>query len=76
MWVKRLGMAQITDDSLLRGQVAEVLAEHGKVVADYRAGKERAFGFLVGQMMKRTQGQASPEVVNRLLKEALEFDAQ
>ncbi len=76
VWVKRLGMAQITDDSLLRGQVAEVLAEHGKVVADYRAGKERAFGFLVGQMMKRTQGQASPEVVNRLLKEALEFDAQ
>ena len=69
--VDRLGMAQISDDAVLRGQVAEVIAEHGKVVDDYHSGKERALGFLVGQVMKRTRGQASPEVVNRLLKEAL-----
>ncbi len=73
-WVDRLGMVQITDDQLLGEQVALVLAEHGKVVADYYAGRDRAFGFLVGQMMKRTRGQASPEVVNRLLKEALARD--
>ena len=72
VWVDRLGVAQITDDAVLREQVARVLAEHGKVVEDYRAGKERALGFLVGQVMKRTRGQASPEVVNRLLREALD----
>lgn len=73
--VDRLGMAQISDDAVLRRQVAEVIAEHGKVVDDYHSGKERAFGFLVGQVMKRTRGQASPEVVNRLLKEVLGSNA-
>jgi len=40
-------------------------------VADYRAGKEKAIGFLVGQVMKATRGKANPDLVNRLLKERL-----
>jgi aspartyl-tRNA(Asn)/glutamyl-tRNA(Gln) amidotransferase subunit B len=74
--VDELGMAQITDDTVLTQQVREVLEANPKVVDDYHAGKERALGFLVGQLMKRTRGQASPEVVNRLLREALASDGQ
>lgn len=69
--VARLGLSQITDEAQLRSEVGTVVREHAKVVEDYRAGKEKALGFLVGQVMKRTRGQASPEVVNRLLKEVL-----
>lgn len=69
--VARLGLSQITDEGRLRAEVEAVVGEHAKVVDDYRAGKEKALGFLVGQVMKRTRGQASPEVVNRLLREVL-----
>jgi aspartyl-tRNA(Asn)/glutamyl-tRNA(Gln) amidotransferase subunit B len=48
-----------------------VLAEHAKVVEDYKAGKKAALGFLVGQVMKSTSGKASPAVVNSLLIEKL-----
>ena len=48
-----------------------VLAEHAKVVEDYKAGKKAALGFLVGQVMKATAGKASPGVVNSLLAEKL-----
>ncbi len=70
--IEQLGMAQITDDRVLREQVTSVIADHAKVVEDYRSGKAKALGFLVGQVMKRTRGQASPEVVNRLLREMLD----
>lgn len=49
----------------------KVLAGNPGAVADYKAGKGRALGFLVGQVMKATQGQANPELVNKLLKERL-----
>ena len=51
--------------------VDEVLAANAKSVADYRAGKEKAFGFLVGQVMRQLKGQASPAVVNQVLRERL-----
>ena len=51
--------------------VDEVLAANEKSVADYRAGKEKAFGFLVGQVMRQLKGQASPAVVNQVLRERL-----
>ncbi len=70
--VDKLGMAQITDDRVLSEKVAAVIADHAKVVEDYRSGKVKALGFLVGQVMKRTRGQASPEVVNRLFREMLD----
>ncbi len=52
--------------------IQEVVQKNRQSVVDFRAGKDRAFGFLVGQVMKETKGSASPEEVNRLLKDAIE----
>ncbi|MGB9845964.1 MAG: Asp-tRNA(Asn)/Glu-tRNA(Gln) amidotransferase subunit GatB [Desulfotomaculales bacterium] len=65
------GLVQITDVEALAAVVEEVIARNPKVVADYRSGKEKALGFLVGQVMKETKGKANPELVNRLFKERL-----
>ncbi|MDQ7094419.1 Asp-tRNA(Asn)/Glu-tRNA(Gln) amidotransferase subunit GatB [Desulfosporosinus sp. PR] len=69
--VKEKGLAQISDEGALQGIIAEVIAANPQSVEDYRAGKERAIGFLVGQIMKATKGQANPGLVNQLLKEKL-----
>jgi len=69
--VKERGLSQISDEGALKGIILEVIAENEKVVADFRAGKDRALGFLVGQVMKKTRGQANPDAVNRLLRETL-----
>ncbi|HUM15261.1 MAG TPA: Asp-tRNA(Asn)/Glu-tRNA(Gln) amidotransferase subunit GatB [Candidatus Nitrosotalea sp.] len=69
--VGREGLTQVADEGALGVAVDAVLAEHAKVVEDYKAGKKAALGFLVGQVMKATQGKANPGVVNRLLVEKL-----
>jgi aspartyl-tRNA(Asn)/glutamyl-tRNA(Gln) amidotransferase subunit B len=69
--VKEKGLAQISDESALLKLVDEVIAANPQSVEDFKAGKERAIGFLVGQIMKATKGQANPGVVNNLLKEQL-----
>ena len=69
--VSREGLAQVADAGELGTVVDRVLAEHAKVVEDYKAGKKAALGFLVGQVMKSTSGKASPGVVNSLLMEKL-----
>ena len=69
--VRREGLTQVADEGALGAAVDAVLTEHGKVVEDYKAGKKAALGFLVGQVMKATQGKANPGVVNRLLMEKL-----
>jgi aspartyl-tRNA(Asn)/glutamyl-tRNA(Gln) amidotransferase subunit B len=69
--VIREGLTQVADAGALGVVVDTVLAEHAKVVADYKAGKKAALGFLVGQVMKLTAGKASPAVVNSLLAEKL-----
>ncbi|HEY4911145.1 MAG TPA: Asp-tRNA(Asn)/Glu-tRNA(Gln) amidotransferase subunit GatB [Methylomirabilota bacterium] len=69
--VAREGLTQVADAGELGAVVDTVLAEHAKVVEDYRAGKKAALGFLVGQVMKATSGKASPAVVNTLLIEKL-----
>ncbi|MDA8097167.1 MAG: Asp-tRNA(Asn)/Glu-tRNA(Gln) amidotransferase GatCAB subunit B, partial [Clostridia bacterium] len=51
--------------------IEQVIADHPGPVSDYRAGKERALGFMVGQVMKLTRGKANPGLVNRLLKDRL-----
>jgi aspartyl-tRNA(Asn)/glutamyl-tRNA(Gln) amidotransferase subunit B len=66
------GLAQIDDERALADVVRRVLADHPKPVAQFRAGKALAFGFLVGQVMKATNGQANPAVVNALLLAELE----
>jgi aspartyl-tRNA(Asn)/glutamyl-tRNA(Gln) amidotransferase subunit B len=67
--VEARGLRQISDEAALGRIVEEVLAAHPGPVADVRAGKHRALGFLVGQVMKATGGRANPEAVNRLLRE-------
>ncbi|MEW6172033.1 MAG: Asp-tRNA(Asn)/Glu-tRNA(Gln) amidotransferase subunit GatB [Bacillota bacterium] len=70
--VQEQGLVQITDESALKAEISKVIAANPKVVADYRQGKDKALGFLVGQVMKATRGKANPALVNSLLKEALE----
>jgi len=62
----------VQDESALKAIVQQVLQEHPQSIVDFKSGRTRAFGFLVGQVMKATQGQASPPVVNRLLQDALD----
>lgn len=69
--VKEKGLAQISDEGALLGIIDSVLAANPQSVEDYRAGKDKAIGFLVGQIMKATKGQANPGVVNQLLKKRL-----
>jgi len=70
--VKAGGLTQISDDSQLSAQIAEVLSRHADAVAQYRGGKTSTLGFLVGQVMKATGGKANPKRLNELLKEALQ----
>ncbi|AFV11128.1 aspartyl/glutamyl-tRNA(Asn/Gln) amidotransferase subunit B [Thermacetogenium phaeum DSM 12270] len=69
--VEEKGLVQISDEGELAGIVEEVLAAHPQVVDDYRKGKRKALGFLVGQVMKRTKGKANPQLVNRMLEERI-----
>ncbi|NPV26162.1 MAG: Asp-tRNA(Asn)/Glu-tRNA(Gln) amidotransferase subunit GatB [Firmicutes bacterium] len=69
--VQEKGLVQITDEGAIADIVDRVLAANPQVVADYRQGKEKALGFLVGQVMKETKGKANPALVNQLLKERL-----
>ncbi len=69
--VKAKGLVQISDTSALEADVDAVLAENPKELADFRAGKTKLMGFFVGQIMRRTKGQANPAVVNQLLAEKL-----
>lgn len=69
--VREKGMVQISDEAALEPVIARIIAENSGVVEDYRKGKEKAFGFLVGQVMKATRGQANPKVVNDILRRML-----
>ncbi|MGI6225389.1 MAG: Asp-tRNA(Asn)/Glu-tRNA(Gln) amidotransferase subunit GatB [Peptococcales bacterium] len=69
--VKEQGLVQISDTGELSNIVEKVITANPKSVEDYKAGKEKAIGFLVGQVMKETKGQANPGIVNKLLKEKL-----
>ena len=69
--IDRRGLRQISDSGELEKRVDEVLAANAKQVQDYRAGKEKAFNSLVGQVMKATRGKANPAQVNELLKRKL-----
>ena len=65
------GLAQVSDRGALDAAVADVIARHPAQVAEFRAGKERVVGFLVGQVMKATGGKANPQLVQELLRAAL-----
>lgn len=69
--IEQKGLKQISDTGALEAIVADVLAKNQKSVEEFRAGKEKAFNALIGQIMKATQGKANPQQVNKLLTEKL-----
>ena len=69
--ISKKGIKQITSAEELTKIIDTVLTENEKTISDYRNGKMEAFGFLVGQVMRKTQGQANPELVNQILKERI-----
>lgn len=70
--VKEKGLVQISDDETLRKFVNEALDANPQSVDDFKNGKQKAIGFLVGQIMKATKGQANPPLVNKLLMEEIQ----
>ncbi len=69
--VEEKGLKQVTDTGAIEAIVDEVIAENPDNVAKYKGGKDKLFGFFVGQVMKKSQGKANPAVVNELLKSKL-----
>ncbi|HEX4648013.1 MAG TPA: Asp-tRNA(Asn)/Glu-tRNA(Gln) amidotransferase subunit GatB [Steroidobacteraceae bacterium] len=69
--IDRKGLKQITDSSAIERVIDEVMARNPGQLADYRAGKDKLFGFFVGQVMKATGGKANPAQLNELLKKKL-----
>jgi len=69
--VEEKGLKQISDEGQIRSMIEEVLRENSKEVERFKAGEEKVFGFLVGQVMKKAKGKANPQLVNKLLREML-----
>ncbi|MCD6459064.1 Asp-tRNA(Asn)/Glu-tRNA(Gln) amidotransferase subunit GatB [bacterium] len=69
--VKEKGLVQISNPDELKNIVEKVIKDNKKIVDDYKGGKEKSFMFLVGQVMKATQGKANPQLVTKMLKEAI-----
>jgi len=69
--VESKGLRQVTDEGAVTTAIDTVLAAQSDKVAEYRAGRDKLYGFFVGQVMRMTQGKANPALVNRLLKEKL-----
>ena len=68
---KGLGLLQLNDMTVLQGIVEKVLGENPRAVKEYQSGKEKAFGFLVGQVMRLSKGSGNPQLITELLKSAL-----
>lgn len=64
-------LLQVSDTEALTAVASEVLSEHPQAIADYRSGREQALSFLLGQMMRRTEGKADPKIARRILLERL-----
>lgn len=69
--IKEKGLIQVSDSTLLISVIDTVINENTDSVTAYRSGKDKLFGFFVGQVMKKTEGKANPNLVNELLKERL-----
>ena len=70
-YVEEKGLRTVNDEGALKKVLEEVIVANPQSVEDYRSGKEKAIGFLVGQTMKAMKGKADPGAVNRMLKELL-----
>ncbi len=71
-YVEEHGLKQVNDEGALRTTIEEIVANNPQSVEDYKGGKQKAIGFLVGQTMKAMKGKADPGMVNKILKEILD----
>lgn len=69
--VEKKGLVQMSDEGAIKAIVEKVVEANPQSIIDYKAGKDRAIGFLVGQIMKETKGKANPQIVNKLLLEII-----
>ena len=69
--IEEKGWIQISDEGVIKEVVEKVIANNPQSVADYKAGKDKAIGFLVGQAMKETKGKANPQMLNKMFKDLL-----
>ena len=70
-YIQENGLRQDNNEDAIRDIVVSVIAKNPQSVNDYKNGKDKAIGFLVGQVMKESRGKANPGIVNKLLKELL-----
>ena len=70
--IEILGLKQVSDDSAILAIIDAIMGANADKVAEYKAGKEKLFGFFVGQTMKESKGAANPAKVNELLKSRLD----
>lgn len=71
-YVTRLGLGMVSDDGILRATIGKIIAENPQSIIDYKSGKTKAMGFLVGQTMKEMKGKADPGMINQIVKEILD----
>jgi len=69
--IEKQGLKQITDTGEIEKIIDDIIANNQDQVEQYRSGKEKVFGFFVGQVMKMSKGKANPQQVNQLLKDKL-----
>lgn len=72
-YIKEKGLIQVQDENLIRNIVKKVISDNPASISDIKNGKDRAFGFLVGQVMKESKGKANPQMVNLILKEEIKM---
>ena len=70
--VDEKGLKQVSDEGAIISMIDKVLASNQDKVDEYRSGKDKLFGFFVGQVMKASKGQANPGMVNQILKQKLD----
>ncbi len=69
--IKEKGLAQISDSGALEASAREIIEANPKEAADFKAGKTKVLGFFVGQLMKKTKGQANPQLANEIFQKLL-----
>jgi aspartyl-tRNA(Asn)/glutamyl-tRNA(Gln) amidotransferase subunit B len=69
--IEEKGMVQIADEETLKKVISSVIGANPQQLSQFLAGKDKLFGYFVGQVMKATQGKANPQLVNELLKKML-----
>ena len=69
--IKEKGLVQISDSGALEAIAQEIITANPKEAADFRAGKTKVLGFFVGQLMKKTKGQANPQLANEIFRNLL-----